>query len=215
MVLEGQAATESAVRAIKSPKVLHLATHGFFLEDQELPVPAPLSEVTVIADAGERGPGGVEKLPTLLTDSRSVISSMVRSGLALAGANDAGAVSQGDDGLLTALEVSGLNLYGTDLVVLSACQTAVGEVRTGEGVFGLRRAFVLAGAKNLVMSLWPVNDELTATQMEQFYQAVGRGVSPAEALREAQLETIRSLREQQEVAPVSLWAPFIVQRTGG
>jgi CHAT domain-containing protein/Tfp pilus assembly protein PilF len=208
LVLEGQAATESAVRATKSPKVLHLATHGFFLEDQELPVPAPLSEITGITDAGAGGPGGL-------------ISSMVRSGLALAGANQAGAVSDGDDGVLTALEVTGLNLYGTDLVVLSACETGVGEVRTGEGVFGLRRAFVLAGAKNLVMSQWRANDYYTAAQMEQFYQAVGRGVSPAEALREAQLAMISSLREQMQgeggepIAPVNLWAPFMVQQTGG
>jgi CHAT domain-containing protein len=208
LVLEGQAATESAVRATKSPKVLHLATHGFFLEDQELPVPAPLSDFTGIADAGERGPGGL-------------IISMVRSGLALAGANQARAVSQGDDGVLTALEVTGLNLYGTDLVVLSACETGVGEVRTGEGVFGLRRAFVLAGAKNLVMSQWLASDYYTALQMEQFYQAVGRGVSSPEALREAQLATISRLREQiqgeggEPIAPVNLWAPFMVQQTGG
>jgi CHAT domain-containing protein len=108
-----------------------------------------------------------------------------------------------------------MNLHGTDLVVLTGSQTAVGEVRTGEGVFGLRRAFVLAGAKNLVMSLWLANDYYTALQMEQFYQALGRGVSPSEALREAQLATIRSLREQTQVAPVNLWAPFMVQQTGG
>ena len=144
---------------------------------------------------------------------------MVRSGLALAGANQAGAASDGDDGVLTALEVSGLNLYGTELVVLSACETGVGEVRTGEGVFGLRRAFVLAGAKNLVMSQWRASDYYTALQMEQFYQAIGRGVSPAEALREAQLATISSLRERMQgeggepLAPVNLWAPFMVQQT--
>jgi CHAT domain-containing protein len=208
LVLEGPAATESAVRAIKSPKVLHLATHGFFREDQELPVPALLSDFTGIADAGAGGLGGV-------------VISMVRSGLALAGANQARAVTNGDDGLLTALEVSALNLYGTDLVVLSACETGVGELRTGEGIFGLRRAFVLAGAKNLVMSLWRANDYYTALQMEQFYQAVGRGVSPAEALREAQLATISRLRERMQgeggepLAPVNLWAPFMVQQTGG
>jgi CHAT domain-containing protein len=208
LVLEGQAATESAVRTTKSPKVLHLATHGFFRKDQELSVPAPSSDFTWIADAGAGGPGGV-------------IISMVRSGLALAGANQAGAVSDGDDGRLTALEVSGLNLYGTDLVVLSACETGVGEVRTGEGVFGLRRAFVLAGAQNLVMSQWRASDYYTALQMEEFYQAVGRGVSPAEALREAQLTTISGLRERMQgeggepIAPVNLWAPFMVQQTGG
>jgi CHAT domain-containing protein len=219
VVLEGPAATESSVSTTKSPKVLHLATHGFFLEDKELPVPEPLTDFAVITAARERGPGGVEKLPTLPADGRPGISSMVRSGLALAGANHAGAISHGGDGLLTALEVTGMNLYGTDLVVLSACQTAVGEVRTGEGVFGLRRAFVLAGAKNLVMSLWRVNDEHTAAQMEQFYKAFGRGLSSTEALREAQLETIGSLREQTQgeygepLALVKLWAPFIVQQT--
>jgi CHAT domain-containing protein len=220
LVLEGRAATEASVRAIKSPKVLHLATHGFFLEDQELSRPEHLTNFTVTEFVPERGPGSVEKLPTLPADGRPAISSMVRSGLALAGANHAGAVSHGNDGLLTALEVTSMNLYGTDLVVLSACQTAVGEVRTGEGVFGLRRAFVLAGAKNLVMSLWRVNDERTAAQMEQFYKAFGRGLSSPQALREAQLETIGSLREQTQgehgepLAPVKLWAPFIVQQTG-
>jgi CHAT domain-containing protein/Tfp pilus assembly protein PilF len=223
MVLEGRAATESTVRATKSPKVLHLATHGFFLEDKELSMPERLTNFTLTEFVPERGLGGVRKLPSLPADgspARANLRSMVGSGLALAGANQAGAVSQGDDGLLTALEVTSMNLYGTDLVVLSACQTAVGEVRTGEGVFGLRRAFVLAGAKNLVMSLWRVNDEHTAAQMEQFYKAFGRGLSSPEALREAQLATIGSLREQTQgeqgepIAPVKLWAPFIVQQTG-
>jgi CHAT domain-containing protein len=145
---------------------------------------------------------------------------MVRSGLALAGANHARSTSTGDDGLLTALEVTGMNLYGTDLVVLSACQTAVGEVKIGEGVYGLRRAFVLAGARNLMMSLWPVNDQVTLTQMERFYGAYGQGASAAEALRQAQLQTIAELRARtraavgEALAPVRLWAPFIVQQTG-
>jgi CHAT domain-containing protein len=137
----------------------------------------------------------------------------------LAGANYARTITVGDDGLLTALEVTGMNLYGTDLVVLSACETAAGDVKVGEGVYGLRRAFVLAGARNLVMSLWAVGDQTTREQMEAFYKAYGQGDAPAEALRRAQLQTLTNLREmtatmKEPVTPVRLWAPFIVQQTG-
>lgn len=137
----------------------------------------------------------------------------------MAGANYAQKITAGDDGLLTALEVTGMNLYGTDLVVLSACETATGDVKVGEGVYGLRRAFVLAGARNLVMSLWAVGDQTTREQMEAFYQAYGQGDAPAEALRRAQLQILANLREmtatmKEPVTPVQLWAPFIVQQTG-
>jgi hypothetical protein len=113
-----------------------------------------------------------------------------------------------------------MNLYGTDLVVLSACQTALGDVHVGEGVYGLRRAFVLAGAKNLVMSLWRVNDQVTLSQMAHFYRAYGQGVAPAQAMCKAQVQTIAELRARttetygEALAPVKLWAPFIVQQTG-
>lgn len=222
-ILEGSQAIESAVRATKSPRILHLATHGFFLQDERLFLPNLVPHFALIGDGQERGVGGVKKLPTVSFSGRSasaLMSPMVRSGLALAGANHARTIKTGDDGLLTALEVTNMNLYGTDLVVLSACQTAVGEVKVGEGVYGLRRAFVLAGARNLVMSLWPVNDQVTLTQMEKFYRAYVRGEFAPEALRQAQLQTIASLREQtktafgEPLAPVKLWAPFIVQQTG-
>jgi hypothetical protein len=115
---------------------------------------------------------------------------LLRSGLALAGAN-AGlrgiAPAMVEDGLLTAEDVAGLDLRGTELVVLSACETGLGDVRTGEGVFGLRRAFVLAGAKTLVMSLWKVPDEPTCELMEDFYRRLLAGEGRAEALRQAQL----------------------------
>lgn len=115
--------------------------------------------------------------------------------------------------------MSGTDLYGTDLVVLSACETAAGDVKVGEGVYGLRRAFVLAGARNLVMSLWAVGGQTTREQMEAFCKAYGQGEAPAEALRRAQLQTITHLRELtvsfgKPLAPVRLWAPFIVQQTG-
>jgi CHAT domain-containing protein len=111
--------------------------------------------------------------------------------LALAGAQtflDGGQPPpEAEDGLLTAEDVSGLDLLATELVVLSACETGLGEVRTGEGVFGLQRAFILAGAKTLVMSLWSVPDEPTRELMEDFYQRVLSGRPRAAALREAQL----------------------------
>ena len=135
---------------------------------------------------------------------------LVRSGLAFAGANHASEVTKGEDGILTALEVSGLDLYGTDLVVLSACETGVGEIKNGEGVFGLRRAFALAGAKNLMMSLWPVSDEITARQMITFYKNLQK-LPPAKALRQAQLQTIKELKAKYGFAPIVLWAPFILQ----
>jgi thymidine phosphorylase len=125
--LQQAQATESAVRAVRSPKILHLATHGFFLENEEIFLPTTLS----IPDSDPPVP--IEMNP------------MVRSGLALAGANHAQEITRGDDGLLTALEVTSMDLRGTDLVVLSACETGRGKVQVGEGVYGLRRALVLAG----------------------------------------------------------------------
>ncbi len=204
-VLEGAKATESAVRAAHSPKILHLATHGFFLEDDpaEASLPSPLGRLGSGRFRG--GPAGP----------------MVRSGLALAGANHAAEIARGDDGILTALEVTGMDLHATDLVVLSACETALGHVAVGEGVYGLRRAFVLAGARNLVMSLWQVNDKITRDLMERFYRAYANGDAPGDALRTAQLETIAFLRSKtaasaggEGVAPVNLWAPFILQQAG-
>src|SRR5262245_29556129 len=116
---------------------------------------------------------------------------MLRSGLALAGANTwlkAGNLPEkAEDGLLTAEDVTGLDLLATELVVLSACETGLGQVHVGEGVFGLRRAFVLAGAKTLVMSLWKVPDEPTRELMEDFYGRLLAGRGRAEALPEAKL----------------------------
>jgi CHAT domain-containing protein len=177
VVLTGAAATEQAVKEAKSPRILHLATHGFFLPDT--------------AGVGAEDP-------------------LVRSGLALAGANHARERPTGDDGILTALEIAGLDLSGTELAVLSACETGVGQVQTGEGVFGLRRAVTIAGARMLLMSLWPVEDALTAEQMRFLYQSL-RSRPAAEALQHAQLQTIERLTDLYGTAPPRLWAPFILQ----
>jgi CHAT domain-containing protein len=122
--------------------------------------------------------------------SVSTDNPLLRSGLALAGANLDGAAS-GDSGILTAMEASGLNLWGTKLVTLSACDTGIGEVRNGEGVYGLRRAFVLAGAESLVMSLWPVSDYVTRQMMTAYYAGLRAGLGRGDALREARLAMLR------------------------
>lgn len=196
----GNEATEDSVLNALHPRILHLATHGFFLADQ--PVWAKEPSGVFRAQGGRK---------VIAIRPNSYENSLLRSGLAFAGANHAAEVKDGRDGLLTALEVSGMDLHGTDLVTLSACETGRGEIITGEGVFGLRRAFALAGASHLMMSLWRVSDKVTAQQMTRFYQLYGKGVEPAAALREAQLSTIAELRGRGVEYPPALWAPFIMQ----
>src|SRR5262249_33954311 len=138
---------------------------GFFLPDQQ-PDLNRLGRNLQLMDIGA-APG-----PGRLTGP-GMESPMLRSGLALAGANTflrgASPPAEAEDGLLTAEDVAGLDLLDTELVVLSACDTGLGAVHLGEGVFGLRRAFVVAGAKTLVMSLWKVPDLATAFLMDRFY----------------------------------------------
>jgi tetratricopeptide (TPR) repeat protein/CHAT domain-containing protein len=181
----------------RSPRILHLATHGFFLEDQPRDPNAPGRELSLVSGAMGRLSGPLPENPLL------------RSGLALAGANTflkGGTLpDEAEDGLLTAEDVSGLDLLSTELVVLSACETGLGEVKTGEGVFGLQRAFTLAGARTLVMSLWSVPDEQTRELMEDFYQRLLRGEGKADALRNAQL----ALR--QKYPDPYYWGAFICQ----
>jgi CHAT domain-containing protein len=110
-----------------------------------------------------------------------------------------------DDGLLTALEVAGLDLWGTKLVALSACDTGLGEVKVGEGVQGLRRALVLAGSESQVMSLWAVSDERAKDVMIPYYKALRRGEGRGEGLRQVQL---RMLRSKDRHHPF-YWAAFI------
>jgi len=122
--------------------------------------------------------------------------------LALAGANEH---KSEDDGIMTALETAGLSLWGTKLVVLSACDTGVGEVRTGEGVYGLRRALVLAGSESQVMSLWPVDDEATRDLMVDYYKALQAGEGRSEGLRKVQLKMLSDPKRSHP----AYWASFI------
>ncbi|MEM8600922.1 MAG: CHAT domain-containing protein, partial [Bacteroidota bacterium] len=113
---------------------------------------------------------------------------------------------QATDGIATAFELAGMDLRGTDLVVLSACETGLGEVEAGEGVLGLRRAFEMAGAETVVMSLWKVPDDATAALMGAFYGALADGRGKAEALRLA----AASVRAEERWAHPYWWAAFVL-----
>jgi CHAT domain-containing protein len=189
-VLNREQATETAVKQVASPNILHLATHGFFLED-------------VIITAKTNSRDLVMKAEQPIPSSLRIENPLLRSGLAFAGANLRR--SGKDDGILTALEASGIDLSGTKLVVLSACDTGLGEVRNGQGVYGLRRAFALAGAESLIMSLWEVSDEATSDLMTDYYKILQTGQGRGEALRQAQL---RMLVNKEQEHPY-YWASFI------
>jgi CHAT domain-containing protein len=199
----GEAASEEALAKAKRPRLLYCVTHGFFLQDVErAPGKAGLRDLELVNVGGVRS-----ALPRFGDDPR------LRSGLALAGANkwQERSAKGLSDGLLTALEVEQLDLWGTELVVLSACETGLGEVQVGEGILGLRRAFQLAGARTVVASLWKVPDAETEQLMTAFLSRWLKGQGKAEALRGAQLEMIRRLREtasRREAAPL-YWAGFI------
>jgi CHAT domain-containing protein len=160
-------AVEALLKRHPSPRILHIATHGVFLPNQ------PMS-----ADLGPA------------RSWASCENPLLRSALALAAANLTGTrgvlPEEAGDGILTALEVAGLDLLGTELVVLSACETGLGQYAVGEGVYGLRRAFMLAGARSLVISLWKVSDLATALLMRHFYDGlVVRRMARDAALAEA------------------------------
>ena len=149
-VVTGSAATKAALQQVDAPEILHIATHGFFLEDTVDPTATKAGEKSRSASSTKAG----STAPDVATQNP-----LLRAGLALSGANITKDGSA--DGILTGLEAANLNLWGTKLVTLSACETGVGKVQGGEGVYGLRRAFFLAGTETLVMSLWEVSDRVT------------------------------------------------------
>lgn len=159
---------------MSAPSILHIATHGFFLPDQQR---------DEAAEANARGLA-LGNAPAAARGENPLL----RSGLALAGANErGGTAATGEDGVLTAYEAAGLDLWGTRLVVLSACETGVGEVQNGDGVYGLRRALVLAGSETQVMSLWQVSDDATRDVMIAYYRLLQDGAGRGDALRQVQL----------------------------
>jgi CHAT domain-containing protein len=173
LLMAEEASTRNLQQA-RHPRVLHVATHGYFLPDQHTASSSP--------DLPFRS-----ALPIDLLASFSGEDPMLRSGLVLAGANDPHRDPE-DDGYLTALEATQLDLQGTELVTLSACDTGQGDIRTGEGVYGLQRALIVAGARSTLLSLWKVPDEATCAFMVRFYSLLRQGMGRSEALLSVQQE---------------------------
>jgi CHAT domain-containing protein/tetratricopeptide (TPR) repeat protein len=194
LVLRGPEADEAAFKRLASKhSVLHLATHGFVLGDDCAATPA--SEHLM-------DPRGLQ--------GRS--DGLLISGLALAGANrrdQAPPQAGSEDGILTAEEISALDLSHVEWVVLSACQTGVGTAVEGEGILGLQRAFTVAGARSIIMSLWPVDDQATLRWMRELYEGRLRGLSTAESVRQATLSQIARGRELRSTTHPFFWGAFV------
>lgn len=163
-VKELKAASEEYIKSLKSPSILHIATHGFFLAQKN-------EENTIYQDP------------------------LLRSGLLLANAEQGleGNVKQGqEDGILTAKEALTLQLNNTDLVIMSACETGLGDIKYGEGVYGLQRAFQQAGAKTIIISLWKVSDDATQQLMTYFYHnLLEKKMDKRIAFKQAQLSLMK------------------------
>ncbi|NJO62083.1 MAG: CHAT domain-containing protein [Richelia sp. RM2_1_2] len=188
-VITGEKATETAIKQLKTPSILHLATHGFFLPNKEI-------------KPDTHNNNQLEQ-PKYL----NLENPLLRSGLALAGFNERQNKQSNniEDGVLTALEVAGLNLRGTPLVILSACETGLGNVKLGDGVYGLRRALVIAGSQAQLLSLWQVDDNGTKDLMVKYYERIKAGKGRHAALREVQLEFLKNPKYQHPY----YWASFI------
>ncbi|MEJ7636401.1 MAG: CHAT domain-containing protein [Singulisphaera sp.] len=183
--LLGERASEVAIKSAVRPRVVVMCTHAYDLNGE--------------------------------THDGTVADPLLRCGLVLAGANRSGKVPlpRGDDGILTALEILGLDLRPTELVILSACESGLGQLRFGEGVAGLRQAFQLAGARAVVATLWKVPDAESRELTTRFFEAYTRGPDAAAALGAAQRALIRARREDKRIraAHPYFWAAYTT--TGG
>jgi len=181
-------ATESQIKNVQSPEIVHIATHGFFNKD---------------SDKGNSGAFGTQ-------NSNASENPLLRSGLILAGTGKVLAdtltsdLTQIDNGILTSYEAMNLNLTNTQLVVLSACETGLGEIKSGEGVYGLQRAFQIAGAEALIMSLWKVSDDATQLLMTNFYRNWTKNGNKHIAFRNAQLQLMEQYKEPY------YWGAFVM-----
>ena len=216
--IKGSQANEDNLNQLSRPRILHFVTHGFFFPDLNRlkTSPGKNSETSSRPSANPTDRGFSPSRPTeVVPTARRYEDPRLRSGLALAGANQWLRRSEigHSDGLLTALEVENLNLWGTELVVLSACETGLGHVQVGEGVLGLRRAFRQAGAQTVLSSLWKVPDSETEQLMTRFFELWLTGTPKSEALRVSQLELIARLRGETDprrrLAHPLYWGGFI------
>lgn len=184
-VYTGKQATEKSIKEVSNPRIFHVATHGFFKEDKKK-----------------------SKLDQEFNESAAYDNPLLKTGLLLAGAGDI--LNQTrfnynvDNGILTAYEAMNLNLDQTDLVVLSACETGLGELQAGEGVYGLQRAFLVAGARTIVMSLFKVSDEATQQLMIKFYRKWIETGNKRQSFVDAKKEIRNEFRD-----PI-YWGPFVM-----
>ena len=181
-------ASEAALKAIKAPTVLHIATHGYFKKDSE------------VAENGALG----------ISMENAQENPLLRSGLLMSGASatisgtNSVDLSSNDNGIVTAYEVMNMNLDGTALIILSACETGLGEVKAGEGVYGLQRAFLVAGANALIMSLWKVDDAATQQLMTNFYTNWVKSGNKQKAFKLAQTQLMAKYKEPY------YWGAFVM-----
>jgi len=164
------------------------------------------------AVAGTRSVGGLTVAQSgPANESRRSQNPLLISGLAFAGANVRAPVREDrDTGILTAEEVAALDLHGIEWAVLSACDTGLGEIKAGEGVFGLRRAFQIAGVRTVIMSLWSVEDQGTRTWMRALYrERFQKGSSTADAVRNASVQVLQARRARGESTHPFYWAAFV------
>jgi len=183
-------ATEGNLKSTKSPTLMHIATHGYFLQDVERSGTSGTAFGISLENAND--------------------NPLLRSGLMLAGAGSTVSgkrmpnLESNDNGILTAYEAMNLNLEGTDLIILSACETGLGDVKAGEGVYGLQRAFLVAGADALIMSLWKVDDAATQQLMTNFYTQWLKLGNKQKAFKQAQLQLMAKYKEPY------YWGAFVM-----